>query len=113
MGKLLLLNVHSDRYGMRKNEQERPYPPDFVSAETLAYRLDCSLRCVQDYVKVGLLPDPIAVGNLIRWNWTVVQAHIEAHNAVGCEHNANKTDRDEYSADIRKALQSAPKAAND
>lgn len=98
---------------MRKNEQARPYPPDFVSAETLAYRLDCSPRCVQDYVKAGLLPNPIMVGNLVRWNWTAVQAYIEARNAAGREDKDDKADRDEYSADIRKALQSASKAAND
>ena len=31
----------------RKHEVERPYPPDYVSAETLGYRLDLSRSTVE------------------------------------------------------------------
>ena len=34
------------------------YPPDYVSAETLAYRLDCSRSTIDAYVRSGLLPKP-------------------------------------------------------
>lgn len=42
----------------RKSEKVRPYAPDFVDMATLAYRLCCSERLLQDYVKVGVLPNP-------------------------------------------------------
>ncbi len=35
----------------RKHETGRPYPPDYVSAETLAYRLDCSRSTIDAYVR--------------------------------------------------------------
>jgi len=44
LGSVLLLE--------RKHEVGRPYPPDYVSAETLAYRLDCS-RSTMVYVRDG------------------------------------------------------------
>ncbi len=72
---------------MRKADRTRPYPPDFVSAETLAYRLDCSERMVQDYVKAGILPEPQKIGNLVRWLWRDVQDRIASLNGAlvqGC-----------------------------
>ena len=37
----------------------RPYPPDFVDAEELAYRLSCSKSTVSSYVARG----PVAQAN--------------------------------------------------
>lgn len=68
---------------MSKSNQQRPYPPDFVSAETLAYRLDCSVRSVHDYAKSGLIPKPIAIGNLVRWRWSDIVEHMTAENGLG------------------------------
>jgi hypothetical protein len=65
----------------RKFEPERPYPPDYVSAETLAYRLDCSPSTIESYVRSGLLPKPEFIGNLPRWDFAAVVAFIKAHNA--------------------------------
>jgi excisionase family DNA binding protein len=57
-----------------------PYPPDYVSAETLAYRLDCSRATIDAYVKAGRLPKPEMIGNLVRWDFTEVRAFIKAQN---------------------------------
>jgi excisionase family DNA binding protein len=59
----------------------RIYPPDYVSAETLAYRLDCSRATIDAYVKEGRLPKPEVIGNLIRWDFSEVRAFIKALNA--------------------------------
>ncbi len=64
----------------RKHEVERPYPPDFVSAETLAYRLDCSRSTIEAYVRDGMLPKPELVGNLPRWDFAEVVSFIKARN---------------------------------
>ena len=50
-------------------EQRWSYPPDYVSAETLAYRLDCSRSTIDAYIRLGLLPKPETIGNLQRWDF--------------------------------------------
>ena len=64
----------------RKHEVERLYPPDYVSAETLAYRLDCSRSTIEAYVRDGLLPKPGLIGNLPRWDFAEVRTFIKTHN---------------------------------
>ena len=66
--------------GDRSLEEGRSYPPDFVSAETLAYRLDCSRSTIDAYVRSGLLPKPETIGNLQRWDFGQVKAFIKAQN---------------------------------
>jgi hypothetical protein len=88
---------------MRKSETARPYRPDYCSAETLAYRLDCSERTVQDYASAGCLPKPVTIGNLVRWNWEDVVEHVWAQNGVGDTGTLLRLAAgDEYSADILK-----------
>jgi predicted DNA-binding transcriptional regulator AlpA len=65
-----------------KREVVRLYPPDYVSAETLAYRLDCSRSTVDEYVRKGLLPKPETIGNLVRWDFGQVVAFIKARNSA-------------------------------
>ena len=61
---------------------DRNYAPDFVSAETLAYRLDCSSSTIYKCVKQGLLPHPIKIGGLIRWDFEAVRQHLLAERQV-------------------------------
>lgn len=63
---------------MRKRSTTRPFAPDFVSAETLAYRLDCSVSTIREYVSRGLLPAPSNIGSLTRWRWSDVETHVRA-----------------------------------
>jgi predicted DNA-binding transcriptional regulator AlpA len=97
---------------MRKIDQKRPYPPDFVSAATLAYRLDLSDRTIYDYVRTGL-PKPHRIGNAQRWLWQEVVDYSAAQNGLGPVGADANDEGDEYSQDIRKALRLAQKAAND
>ena len=86
--------------GERKHEVERPYPPDFVSAETLAYRLDCARTTIDSYVRAGLLPKPEMIGNLPRWNFAQVVSFIKARNDAAA-HSATSGE-DEYLKGIRR-----------
>jgi predicted DNA-binding transcriptional regulator AlpA len=61
-------------------DDSRIYPPDYVSAETLAYRLDCSRTTIDAYVRDGYLPKPEVIGNLQRWDFAEVRAFIKARN---------------------------------
>lgn len=63
-----------------KRDTFRPYPPDYVSAETLAYRLDMSRSAVYADVKKGLLPQPVLIGGKPRWRWSDVEACIRSQN---------------------------------
>ena len=54
-------------------KRARAYAPDLCSAQTLAYRLDCSVSTVHAYVRRKLLPEPVKLGDLMRWRWADVE----------------------------------------
>lgn len=87
---------------MRKSEVVRPFPPDYVSAETLAYRLDCSRSTIDDYARSGILPPPVLVGNLTRWDFEEVRARISRLNA-----HCDLTEGDPYIEGVRRAASSS------
>ena len=49
-----------------------------LSAETLAQLLDCSKTTVHGYVRRGIIPRPIRIGDLVRWRW------VDVEKAIGC-----------------------------
>lgn len=53
-------------------------PAEYCSAETLAARLDCSKTTIHGYVRRGILPRPIRIGDLVRWRWLDVEKAIES-----------------------------------
>ena len=89
----------------RKNGAERAFAPDYVSAETLAYRLDCSRSTVDDYVRRGLLPTPRIIGNLQRWRWREIEAWIARQGVVLDQLGSPNADTDEddpYSLGVKR-----------
>jgi predicted DNA-binding transcriptional regulator AlpA len=84
---------------------ERAFAPDYVSAETLAYRLDCSRSTVDDYVRRGLLPTPKIIGNLQRWRWSEIEAWIASQGAILDQLGSRDADADEddpYSLGVKR-----------
>jgi predicted DNA-binding transcriptional regulator AlpA len=77
-------------------EERWSFPPDYVSAETLAYRLDCSRSTIDAYVRLGLLPKPETIGNLQRWDFGQVKAFIKAQNSGSYEGDRAIGEEDEY-----------------
>jgi len=73
----------------------RTYPPDYVSAETLAYRLDIAVGAVEQYVKRGLLPAPRMIGEAKRWCWQEVDRRIRGVDGDAAA-TANEDDNDPY-----------------
>lgn len=57
-----------------------PCHADFVSAETLARRLECSRSTLDAYVRAGHLPPPVMIGSLVRWDVEEVKAFIRSRN---------------------------------
>jgi predicted DNA-binding transcriptional regulator AlpA len=89
----------------RKHGVERAFAPDYVSAETLAYRLDCSRSTVDDYVRRGLLPTPRIIGNLQRWRWREIEAWIARQGVVLDQLGSPNADTDEddpYSLGVKR-----------
>ena len=82
------------------------FPPDLCSAETLAHRLDCSVSTVHNYVRRGLLPKPVKIGELVRWPWATVELHLERG---GCGEGTSD-DSDPYLASIQNG---APTQSHD
>ena len=61
----------------RKHEVVRPYAPDFVSAATLAYRLDVSETTRAELEAMGKLPPPVlGLDDLKRWYWPEVETMV-------------------------------------
>ena len=69
----------------------RGYPPDFVDADELAYRLSCSKSTVSSYVARGLLPKPTKIGDLVRWRWSTVDKFVSALE-TGADSHADAND---------------------
>ena len=59
---------------------------EYVSADTLAQLLDCSKTTVHGYVRRGILPRPIRIGELVRWRWVDVEKAIQSLEAGGDSH---------------------------
>jgi predicted DNA-binding transcriptional regulator AlpA len=90
-----------------KREKFRYYAPDYVSADTLAYRLDCSRSTIDDYVRRGLLPPPQVVGNLQRWRWSDVEDWIAVHSGLDDANSSNRNDEeDAYFAGVKRVTTS-------
>lgn len=83
----------------RKHTVDRPFPPDYVSADTLAYRLDCSRSTIDAYVRDGFLPKPEIFGSLQRWDFAAVVSYIKARNNA----LAQPVEQDVYLKGIRRA----------
>ena len=75
--------------------------PDYLKRETLARRLNLAPGAVDQYVKRGLLPEPIAIGEALLWRWADVDAHLQALRLAG--HTAGDETHDPYTAGIESA----------
>ena len=80
-------------------QRARAYAPDLCSAQTLAYRLDCSVSTVHVYVRRGLLPKPLKLGDLVRWRWADVERQIDD---LATGRNSRVTGPDPYLVGIER-----------
>lgn len=68
---------------MRKRRQTTQVPaaqPALIDQETVRGMLACSPRHVSRMAAAGLMPKPIKLGSLLRWNRAVIEQWI----AAGC-----------------------------
>ncbi len=50
--------------------------PDYMKRDTLAARLDLKPGAIDQYVKRGLLPPPVRLGDADLWSWEAVNRWI-------------------------------------
>ncbi len=102
---------------MKKTEKSRPYAPDLVDLDTMAYRLCMAARTVQDYVARGWLPKPVKIGNVNRWHWPDILEMVET--LKNTSERGHDEPVDEYTQGIdhvapkQKTAQKAPQKTDD
>ena len=52
--------------------------PAYMSRETLAQHLEIKPGAVDQYVRRGLLPSPVTIGEALRWRWDDVDEWIRS-----------------------------------
>lgn len=60
-----------------KHQVRRSYPPDYVDASTLAYRICVSESTVENWVRCGKLPRPTVFHGISRWKWSDIERLID------------------------------------
>lgn len=85
---MAIASDHDDKR-RRRERPARAYAPDYVSGETLAYRLDCSIATIQAYVRDGLLPPPRRLGGLVRWRFSEIEAVLDGLASSGADASAS------------------------
>ena len=73
--RIVVANRETQRMSTFRQSQ-RSFPPDYVSRETLAYRLDMKVGAIDQLVKRGILPQPRVIGEALRWWWPDVDRRI-------------------------------------
>lgn len=52
--------------------------PDYCRRETLAKRLNLPASAIDQFVKRGLLPQPIKIGEAVLWRWESVDTFLQS-----------------------------------
>ena len=66
-------------------------PPDYLSKELLAHRLDMKVGAIDQLVKRGILPPPVNIGEALRWRWPDVDRRIRGNGlqTTSADHGAD------------------------
>jgi predicted DNA-binding transcriptional regulator AlpA len=56
--------------------------PQYMTRETLARQLQIEPGAVDQYVKRGILPPAVAVGDALRWRWETVDSWLQGRQSV-------------------------------
>jgi predicted DNA-binding transcriptional regulator AlpA len=76
--------------------------PHYMSRETLAKQLQIAPAAVDQYVKRGILPPAVPIGEALRWRWDTVDSWLQGR------HSVDATTDDPYIAGAKRAAEAAP-----
>jgi predicted DNA-binding transcriptional regulator AlpA len=57
-----------------------PYPPPYQDIATLAEHICASESTIENWVRLGVFPEPKKVGGKRLWSWKEVERHLAANN---------------------------------
>lgn len=78
-----------------------PYPPPFQDLRTLAEHICVGESTIENWVRMGLFPQPRKVGGKRLWQWKEIERHL-ARMA-----NASASSPDDEAQRIREATRAA------
>ena len=93
----------------RKRSVSRPYRPAYCSAETLCYLLDISRTTLDEWLRLGHLPEPLTVGTQRRWRFEDIDTFILARNGRGDGDGTNVagSEPDQFRAGVARVVEGA------
>jgi predicted DNA-binding transcriptional regulator AlpA len=53
-----------------------PYPPPFMSLPVLAEHICAGESTIENWVKIGIFPEPKLIGGKRLWRWKEVERHL-------------------------------------
>jgi hypothetical protein len=59
-----------------------PYPPPYQDLATLALHICASESAIENWVRLGLFPQPRKVGGKRLWSWKEVEHHLTANKLL-------------------------------
>jgi len=57
-----------------------PYPPPYQDLATLAEHICAAESTIENWVRLGVFPEPRKVGGKQLWSWKEVERHLAANN---------------------------------
>jgi len=59
-----------------------PYPPPYQDITTLSEHICAAETTIENWVRLGLFPQPRKVGGKRLWSWSEVESHLAANKQL-------------------------------
>ena len=59
-----------------------PYPPPYQDLATLSEHICAAESTIENWVRIGIFPQPRKVGGKRLWQWKEVERHLAAMNQI-------------------------------
>ena len=79
--------THPER-SRSKRDIQRPFLPTYVDREDIAYHFRVSFGTVDNWIKAGLLPEPVVFGGIERRRWSDIEEAVERLNMLAGANDA-------------------------
>jgi hypothetical protein len=84
-----------------REKMSLPYPPPYQDLRTLAEHICAAESTIENWVRMGIFPQPRKVGGKRLWQWKEVERHLARMN------EATESLPDEEAQRIREATRAA------
>jgi len=97
-------NARGDIETRRERAKEKmslPYPPPYQDLATLSQHICAAESTIENWVRIGIFPQPRKVGGKRLWQWKEVERHLAKMN------DAADSSPDQEAQRIREATRAA------